>query len=676
MYLSVGLTNPTLPGLQYDEAADAVPAVEMITGRPLTSLSTINLFGRQWPLMMLHHIGPTSIFTSYAGLSLFGISVEALRVTQLIVGAVALLLLWWLARRWFDDLTAGIAVLLCGTAPAFIWWSRAGANWTVPLLPLSLGLLLALRRWWQTRRPAWLILAGLLFGIGFTTKILFIWLAAPIALTALALLGPRRLWTTIRSVAPLTWLATLVAVLVGLSPFILHNLPNGDTFRFIFGNAAQTRLYGHNNLDFVNNLGIVVGEFVRVMGGDTLHFLAPAGLPLGGLAFVVSILYLGARSIAERRLIPLPAGGPAARDARLRLFLLLCIIVILPLSTVSTSSIGATYLFILVPLAWLSVAVAIRDGIAWLCQMAPPWRGVSAGIAVAGVIVAAQTATNLQILQHFSLTGGKALWSDAVYPLAQTLDQHYSDRPIHALDWGFSRNVAFLTHGQVRIREIYEFLPSPSPAFADMAQVLLQDQRSVYVAHAPGQAAFQGYLDVFERQARKMHKQIRVEHTFTERDGTPNTLLLTAGDEPRNFVVSPTLATRNALFAGTLALLGGEVDYDSGQHEVAVRLYWQSLADSLPDDTVLLHIVNQSTGEVVMIADQQPLYGNYAFSKWMKNEVVTDYRWVALPADLPGGVYQVRVGVYNTATGERRPIQDPLNDAAGNSLMLKSFEVR
>lgn len=49
-------------------------------------------------------------------------------------------------------------------------------------------------------------------------------------------------------------------------------------------------------------------------------------------------------------------------------------------------------------------------------------------------------------------------------------------------------------------------------------------------------------------------------------------------------------------------------------------------------------------------------------------------RNLALPG-LPPGVYQIRIGVYNTHTGARRRIHDPLNDAAGDSLMLDTFEI-
>lgn len=667
----IGLARPSLPGLQFDEAADAVPAIELMLGQPPSSISSITLFGRQWPLMMLHHIGPTSIYISFLGLSAFGISVEALRLTQLILGAITLALLWWMARSWFDDLTAAMAVLACATAPAYVWWSRAGLNWTLPLLPLALGLLMALRRWWRTRHPAWLILAAFLFGAGVTTKILFIWLAAPIALTAWLGLGLRRSWAAIRSTSPGAWVLAILALAAGLLPLILHNLPSGDTIQFILGNAAQTRIYGHNNLDVWNNLIIVTSEFLRMMGGDTLHFQAPAGLPLGALALAASLAY--AIAVAIRRRVKPPADDWDTR----RLFLALTVVAVLPLSTVSTSGIGATYLFLIVPLAWLLIAVSARNAVAGLAGRFGRRAGAAAGLASVLLLCASQVATNVQIVRFFDATGGKGLWSDAIYRLAALAEGRYAGRPLMAMDWGFARNLAFLTlnHTRVQMKEMYEMRPAPSPQYEDTASVLLRDPANVYVFHAPASTAFGGQWEVFERTAQKMHKQLTLDAALPEGDGAPNTLVYTATDAPPQFAVSLTLATRNARFDQALTLLGGAVAYDPARNEVAVRLYWRADAANLPDDTVLVHIVDQSNGQVVLAADQQPLYGNYPFPRWQAGEVVEDPRWVSLPPGLAPGIYQVRIGVYHTATGERRAIADPLNDAAGNSLMLATFEV-
>jgi 4-amino-4-deoxy-L-arabinose transferase-like glycosyltransferase len=663
LYFVVGLTNLRLPGLQYDEAADAVPAIQVLNGAEPSAIQNITLLGRQWPLMLLHHIGPTSIYTSLIGLSLLGVSVEALRITQLVVGALSLVLLWLLARSWFDDLTAVVAVLLCASAPAFIWWSRAGANWTVPLLPLSLGMLLSLGRWWRTGSRVALIAAALCFGLGLTTKVLFVWWVAPLALTAL-IAGPRRVLNAIRNTGTIGFALAVVGMLIGLAPLIIHNIPNGDTFRFIFSNAAQTRIYGHNNLDVANNLGLVLSEWLRMLGGDTLHFFAPAGLPLGAIAFVAALAFEVGLLITR----------PAARAPR-RWLLVLTPLTVLPLSTISTSSIGATYVFLIVPLAWLLIAVALVDA-ARLVRARTSLVTASAVMGVAALaLVGNHVLINARMHQFFVATGGRGFWSDSVYALADDLSARFAGRPVIAMDWGFRRTLEFLTRDQIRPREMFEYAPAPSPKFEDVSTVLLRDPQNVYLFHAPETTAFHSHWEMFERAALKSHKQLVREATLTERDGATNTLIYTARPAPRTFDAPSALDARNAVFASGVTLLGGNVAYDPDRREVAVMLRWRADADALPDDTVLLHIVNQSTGEVVMTGDTKPVYGNYPFPQWQKGEVVIDPHWVTLPGALPAGVYQVRIGAYD-ANGQRRAISDPQNDAAGDSLMLATFEVK
>jgi len=164
-------------------------------------------------------------------------------------------------------------------------------------------------------------------------------------------------------------------------------------------------------------------------------------------------------------------------------------------------------------------------------------------------------------------------------------------------------------------------------------------------------------------------------HAITERDGTPHTLVYEARPMPRVFNLPALRNPRHAWLGDGLELLGGDVSYDHASREVSVMLHWRAHSDSLPDDTVLVHIVNQATGEVVAIGDAQPFYGHYPFSQWQAGEVVATPYWVMLPADLPAGTYQARVGVYDTATGQRRAIVDPMQDAAGDSLMLQTFDL-
>ena len=670
LYFGIGLAQLHLPGLQYDEAADAVPAMEVLLNKPPSSISTIHILGREWPLMMLHHIGPSTIYTSLAGMSLFGISVEGLRISQLCVGALTLILLWVLARSGFDDVTAGMAVLLCATAPAFIWWNRAGANWTAPLLPLALGFVVAVRKWWcvlATRSPkiGWALLAGLLFGLGFTTKILFVWLVAPLVLTALIALRLHGILALVRRVSLVGWLLLLIGLGMGLSPLILHNLRPTSflaTPNFILNNASQTQLYGHNNLDLFNNLAIVGAEFLRMMGGDTLHFNAPAGLPLGAVIFVAAVVYTAWRLLRHWQ---------TTSHRVLRLFLLVCFVAILPLSTISTSSIGATYLFIIVPFMWLLVATALADLGRALVQR----KQLILVSAAMMLLPLNQVATNVLIQRFLAQTGGTGWWSDSIYATATQLQQNYAGRTIIAMDWGFARNLDFLTQRQLYIREGFEYTATPPADYEDLCIAFLREPQNIYLFHAEHYTAFRGRWKVFERAALKTRKQLNLIGQFNERTGLTNTLLYEATDAQPSFDVPVLAAPRNAVFNDAVKLLGGEVNYDAAMHEVSVVLHWQALRAGLADNTVLVHIVDQATGEVITNGDQQPAYGSYPFSKWQASEVVADPHWVSLPAGLKPGVYQVRIGIYDKASGVRNAIADPQNDADGDSLMLQTFVV-
>ncbi len=679
IYFGVGLADLHLPGPQNDEVADAVPAMELLRGLPNSAFDTVDVLGLRLPLMMGHYIGPTSIYTSLAGMAVFGTTVEGLRISQLLLGALTLLLLWWMARRWFDSITASLAVLLCATAPAYLWWSRAGVHFAAPLVTLGILFLGLAVRWWQVRRPALLVAAAFIFGFGITTKLLFIWFIVPVVLTPALISGVHGSLRVLKSIKVPTLALALVAFLVGLSPFILHNIPSGASFQFIAQNALQSQAYGHNNLDFIGNIRFESADFLRMMGGDTIHFGAPAGIPLGAVAVVIAVVYTLAICIRYRHAIAEPAslnGQAVPGHLRVRLLILVTILAVIPMGTVSISDIGARHLFILVPLAWLLVAVSIMDIPLWLGRRWTATRGFLAATALAGVMGINHLATNIEIENYMVSSGGTGLWSDALYRLADSLETTYAGRPVMALDWGFERSIAFITQERVHMREVHEFVPVPSPRFADMATVMLRDPENVYVFHSPEITAFKGHFEVMERQAARMHKQLNLGQTIRERNGAPNTLIYEAADISRTFTLSPRLATRNAVLAGGLVLLGGQVTYEPATREVFARLFWQSTADSQPNDTVLVHIVDQSNGQIIATGDEPPVYGSYPFSVWQRGEVVTDPHWVQLPTGLKPGIYQVRVGVYDPRTGVRRSIDDPMHDAAGNSLMLHSFEIK
>jgi hypothetical protein len=652
LFFGVGLAQLRSPGLMYDEAADAVPAMELLLGQTPSIVRSVPFLGREWPLMMLDHIGAASVYTSAVGFALFGISVETLRATQLVVGWMALLLLWLLTKEWADVRTANIAVLLAASAPVMVWWSRFGANYTVPLLPIALGMLLAFTHAWRRRSVGAVALAAFLFGFGVTTKILFIWLVAPLAITAFV--HRRTLITGLRDWPHRGRLLFVVpALLLGAAPLIVHNIASEfATFRFISGNAAQTRLYGHDNLAFGSNLVFVVTEFLRAMGGDIRASEAPAGPPLGALAFVAALVVAIATLVRRR------ADAPAFT------FAVLTPLTVLPLSTVSTSSIGATYVFVIVPLAWLLIA--------WTIRRVLPQR--FAAFTVTAVVVS-NLAGSVVIHEFFARTGGRGHWSDAIFALSEDLTTEYADRPVIAMDWGFRRNVNLLTHDAVEPVEMFGYAPRPDSTFLDVATVLLRDAQTVYLFHGPQATLFHGRLEMLQRAAAMQHKTLDLRTTYFGRDGEPAIQLFTARNARASFDVDASLADRNAVFGSGVTLLGGRVTHDAVRREVRVDLQWRSDADHLAADSILLHVIDQSNGALIANGDHQPIYDNHPFDRWQRGEVVLDSYWITLPESTPPGTYQIRVGIYDRATGQRRSIADPRNDAGGDSLMLATFAV-
>ena len=523
LYGASTLPNLELPGLEYDEAYDASIAGEMLQGKPLLGAqSSLWFAGREWPLMSTEIEGATGVYYTAAAFSLLGVSVEALRLAWLLVGVGTLVLLWVLARQWFDAWTAGVAAMLCATSPVFAWWSRGGGRWNALLLPLALAMALALRRGWETRSPTWLGIAALAFGLGLSTKILFVWLLAPILLTAWLRRGDPRLRGGARDFSGRALAGIGAAFLVGLLPLLLHNLTDAATLQFLRANLFETQLYGHRNLDLWTNVWTQAGEFVRIMAGDT-QILAPRKPSL--VAAAALFLAIGTTTL---RCVRGTFESNDSSGVTGRLFLLLTLFTVVPLSAISTSHIGATYLFFIVPFAWLLVAVSLRDGLEWL---SPRLGGSGARFVVAATVVSlvlVHCLTNLRLQFALADNGGHGHWSDAIYTVAREVEQRYAGRPIVAMDWGFARNVEVLTEGRVRPIEAYEMRPRPSPGFAGKCTELLAEPSNVYLFHVPRHTAFRGVWEVFARAAEQSGRTLRLESTVHERDGAPLALIYTA----------------------------------------------------------------------------------------------------------------------------------------------------
>jgi hypothetical protein len=107
--------------------------------------------------------------------------------------------------------------------------------------------------------------------------------------------------------------------------------------------------------------------------------------------------------------------------------------------------------------------------------------------------------------------------------------------------------------------------------------------------------------------------------------------------------------------AGQVTLIG----YDLRQQPDALTLtlYWRCEARLAADYTTFVHVLDRQTGKVVAQLDRPPANGAYPSSLWEPGEVIRDTLQVPISPQLPPGEYDVVVGLYELATGQRLPVE-------------------
>jgi hypothetical protein len=123
-------------------------------------------------------------------------------------------------------------------------------------------------------------------------------------------------------------------------------------------------------------------------------------------------------------------------------------------------------------------------------------------------------------------------------------------------------------------------------------------------------------------------------------------------------------------FTGTDATFGGKLALRSSwRRERGIAgdwfytvLNWEPLTTLDKDYKVFVHVLDRD-GKLAFQNDKLPLNALLPMTRWAPNQPLRDAHAMVIPADLPAGVYQVVVGVYDPATGQRLLTQDGADHA-------------
>ncbi len=522
-----------LPGLYNDEAYDVIPAMQLVLGQPvdLNRGVGVRLFGRDLPVMISDYQGVTSMYGVLPLFALFGVGVGPIRAMTIGLGALAVLLTYLLGRRLYGRPVGLLAAALLAVSPALIFWSRVGVYVVIQVVPLATGATLCFLRWRRGGGAGWLALAGLLVGLGLSTKVLFVWFIAGAAAAGAAVwlvnwrwphdaagrpLRRRPLRARLADPPPVARRAVLAAgsgFLLGAAPLIGYNLASGGTLKVLRANAGQTEK-GVDNLAFAANLARRLDNVQSLLDGSYFWFHGrvytnPFAVPIV-LVSAVGLLALVCAVPAYRR----------HRDATV--FALALPAAIFAQSIVTVSGFEATHLLIMLPLPQIIVAafaVLLGRSLATVAarQTARPALRTLAStlpvLALLAPLLLGDLAVDRRYHRALAETGGKDTFSASINDLATYLDRNGFTRP-YALDWGMKHNVELLTHGRVQPREIYGQTQDPPDSFYHTLDRLLDDPETIYIAHRDGEpsnpAAYRGRVAEFKRLAAERGKDVIV----------------------------------------------------------------------------------------------------------------------------------------------------------------------
>ncbi|MBI4302205.1 MAG: glycosyltransferase family 39 protein [Chloroflexi bacterium] len=91
--------------------------------------------------------------------------------------------------------------------------------------------------------------------------------------------------------------------------------------------------------------------------------------------------------------------------------------------------------------------------------------------------------------------------------------------------------------------------------------------------------------------------------------------------------------------------------------QLSLTLYWRTLKEMDTSYTVFVHLVDKEN-QIRAQRDMIPLEGRYATLDWIKGEIIRDRYLIYIPDKAEAGVWELKVGMYNAASGERLPVVD------------------
>jgi len=492
LYAFLGLILVHYTGIETDEAVFAGP----FYSQPDLNYC-VTVFGKQVPIMLFPYGGTLKTLIYRPILRWAGPSAYAVRIPVIALGAVTVFLFFRFASMVAGRRAAALASLLLATDASFLLTNTY--DWGPVALQQILvvaGCLLV-----SLRRP---VLGCWVFGIALWNKAIVVWALSGLAAGAIAAYFPEvRQLLARRRAARLC----VFAFLLGALPLFVYNVhsPSGTLHANVhlsLENLHPKLISLNNTLDGSDLFGIVVAPETEAMpkrprsavGRASCWIRDRVGRHMSSLFVYAIILAVLAAPLWWR--------GASRRAC---LFAVVFLLVAFWAMAVVRYTGSAHHIVLLYPMPHLLVGAAVA-------AVRP--RRLAMGIAVA-LVIANLLVVN-QYISEFERNGSYGLFTDAVYPLSETL-AGMGPRTVYALDFGVEDNLTLLQEGRLKVVHAW-----PIGEHSDgEIETMISDGRSLYVNHVASRQYFKGGDERLETIARAHGYERRTIRMIQDSNGRP-----------------------------------------------------------------------------------------------------------------------------------------------------------
>jgi 4-amino-4-deoxy-L-arabinose transferase-like glycosyltransferase len=446
-------------GIQTDEALVGDPIFGTIANE-----FRIRIFHHNVPLMLMDYVGALKSWLYWPIFGIFRPSAQSLRWPVLIVGAMTIWLFHLLVNRIAGTRAALAGCFLLATDTMFLLTTEF--DWgpvAIQHLMLVAACLLLLR-FAETGFVKCLFGGFFALGLGLWDKALFTWILAGLAVAALAVFPKdvlRRL--SLRNLG-----VALVGFLIGASPLLIFNARHHwptilQHASFSTENIAQKADVLQSTVDGSGLFGYMVAEpgHHNLLLPALLLSLATA--PLWGKsrsAILFALVFLAATWI--QMALTANAGG------------------------------SVHHAVLLWPFPHLMIALALADA-------SLRWRrwGTVAFVALISIICAANLFLTSQYLASLIHNGPMVTFTDAIYPLSDSLANETRD--VIVMDWDIYDPLLLLRRGSGNLRAgFFDIMNGPAEP---KIEAFLNNDGAIFITHTPDNQFFPGVNQKLETSA-------------------------------------------------------------------------------------------------------------------------------------------------------------------------------